>query len=223
MTEQEWFGPIYETKGAAWCGALMQFMVRALADNVPTNGKVDAVYLFAATQDNEREVLRRGDNLQQGGVAYFICVPDQHGYGFPKTADLWIRSLTAAGVPSARIIPISAAPGTTAPNTQTEAVELYRVCVARGWRRIGVVAPALHQTRAFLTVISEIVRRGRQDDIKVYSFPACAADWNEVAVHSSGAAQGTRAELLTGELERIAKYTNLISPEEAFAYLARRG
>ena len=67
-----------------------------------------------------------------------------------------------------------------------------------------MVAPALHILRAWVTTISVAMRE--YPALKVYAIQGAHLSWNEHAVHSQGKADGTRSELLFGEIERIEKY-----------------
>lgn len=44
-------------------------------------------------------------------------------------------------------------------------------------------------------------------ELKLYSRPGRAQPWDEVVTHSQGVLQGTRAELIAAEQQRIEKYT----------------
>ena len=63
-------------------------------------------------------------------------------------------------------------------------------------------------------------------ELKVYSHPGRTQPWDETVTHSQGMLEGTRAELIAAEQERIEKYTaqgDLAPREEVLHYLQARG
>ena len=116
-------------------------------------------------------------------------------------------------------------------NTMSEAQAMVRHAREHGMRTIGVVAPAFHMPRTFLSAISVAVRE--YPDAKVYALPGATPDWwHDAVMHSQGQLRNTRAELFrSSERGRIAKYQqegdyypggDLVSFQCAFEYLRAR-
>ncbi len=200
---------------------LDELITRILEDIVPPR-KVDAAYLFGETADNEESVLKAGVFLYRSGLAKKITLcgtPKGHGYPGVKS---WIRKLVEAGVPKkaiSAILPVKDFP----PSTHAEAFALTRYARARDWKNVYIVAPPLHQLRAFITSVSAVFKE--KSRLKLYSFPGLPQNWEEHVVHSQGIQKGTRSELLAKELEKIEKYYrkgSLVSAKEVLKYLDKR-
>ncbi len=203
---------------------LQMFWTRALHDRA--RDRFDMAYVYGQTEDNAPFILDAVPRIVPGR-ANCVCIPEQHGRGWPPHADVWGRELINRLVGEDRIIPIDADPTVVRPNnTMSEAQMLVPFCTARGWKRIGVIAMPFHLPRALLTTVSEIVRT--KSDLAVYGIASFSGDWDREAPHSQGAILGTRNELVIPEMWRIAKYQirgdtgNLIPPSEALAYLRAR-
>lgn len=98
-------------------------------------------------------------------------------------------------------------------NTREQAIEVVRMAMANGWKRLALVASCDHQYRAYLTFLREIF--DTKSGIALYNAPARNLKW----FLDSG--WGARIDRLSAEFERIEKYTSmghLASVKEAIEY-----
>lgn len=86
-------------------------------------------------------------------------------------------------------------------HTQQQAVEVVRMAMDNGWRKLALVASNVHQYRAYLTFLREVLDTG--SGIILYNAPARDLDW----FVDSG--WGTRFDRLSAEFDRIEKYTTM--------------
>lgn len=86
-------------------------------------------------------------------------------------------------------------------NTREQAVEVVRMAVERGWKKLILVASHEHQYRAYLTFLREVL--DTNSGITLYNAPARNLDW------FVDKGWGTRFERLEGEILRIEKYTEM--------------
>lgn len=200
---------------------LDELITRVLCDTVQQH-KVDAAYLFSETADNEASVLKAGVFLYGlGPVSKLAVAYLEKKFGYPGFRS-WIKKLVSMGIPQKDIYLIPLAKDFP-PSTDAEALGLIRYAKSKKWKSLYVVAPPLHQLRAFITTVSHAIQE--KSNIKVYSFPGIPQSWEEHIVHSQGIQKGTRSELLAKELEKIEKYYrkgDLVSAEEVLEYLDRR-
>ncbi len=194
-----------------------EFALRVMADKPPK--ACDAAYLFGQTKDNETSVLNKGSELYYGGVAKQLALTalgEESGYpGFIE----WKGALGKLGIGDNTIIPI---PRTSEliSNTFTEAVEFVRYAKEVGWKSVICVAPAFHLPRAFLGMVTAL--NAEYPELLAYAQCGAGLPWGASAVHSQGTTEGTRAELVKGEFDRIRKYDNLSHPSIAVEYLNAR-
>lgn len=197
---------------------LDELITRVLCDTAP-NGPVDVAYLFGETKDNQESVLRAGALLYLTGPAEKIAICGlKKSHGYPG-AESWWEKLISLGVPEEDIYEISPAKDFP-PSTHAEALGLARYAKSKNWKSVYVVAPPLHQLRAFVTTVTETLQE--YPKLLIYSFPGMPQNWEEYIVHSQGIQKGTRSELLTEELKKIEKYYkkgDLVSAEEVLRYL----
>lgn len=83
-------------------------------------------------------------------------------------------------------------------HTRQQAVEVVRMAMARGWKRLALVASHEHQYRAYLTFLREVLDTG--SGILLYNAPVRNLNW----FVDSG--WGIRFDRLQAEFERIEKY-----------------
>ena len=98
-------------------------------------------------------------------------------------------------------------------HTRQQAVEVVKMAVANGWKRLALVASPEHQYRAYLTFLREVLDTG--SGLVLYNTPAGDLDW------FTDSGWGTRFERLSAEFERIEKYSamgHLAEAEEAVRY-----
>lgn len=150
-------------------------------------------------------------NLYRDGYAPVIAIvgnDDRRGYGsFPA------REITAElenlGVPSSAI---HARP--LAPHTRAEAESFLSMACEFGWKTALMVTSPHHQYRAFLTFLKVIEDTG--SDLLLVNAPA-PLSWTE------DTPWGRRADLLTGEMQRIVDYSakgDVAVCSEGLKYLA---
>ncbi len=98
-------------------------------------------------------------------------------------------------------------------HTQMQAVEIVKMAMDRGWRKLALVASHEHQYRAYLTFLRVVL--DTKSGIILYNTPVRNLDW----FVDSG--WGVRFDRLTAEFERIEKYTamgHLASVDEVIKY-----
>ena len=86
-------------------------------------------------------------------------------------------------------------------NTREQAVEVVRMAMEKGWKKLILVASHEHQYRAYLTFLREVL--DTDSGITLYNAPARNLGW------FVDKGWGTRFERLEAEIERIEKYTEL--------------
>lgn len=189
----------------------VELLLRVLADVHPA-GIVDGAYLFAQTQPNQESVFlaARGllDRRQVGKLLISDCTPKS---GYIGSA-AYRAAMVEAGIPAACIEEVPMEP-TEILHTGIEADRTMQFAKAKGYRRLLVLSVPFHQERAFMSVVTAVLRH--YPSLKVYSHPGEPQPWGEVVTHSQGILRGTRAELIAEELRRIETYT-------AKGYLAPR-
>ena len=89
--------------------------------------------------------------------------------------------------------------------TQQQAVEVVKMAMANGWKRLALVASHEHQYRAYLTFLRQVL--DSRSGIILYNAPVRNLDW----FIDSG--WGMRFDRLKAEFDRIEKYS-------AFGHLA---
>ena len=89
--------------------------------------------------------------------------------------------------------------------TQQQAVEVVKMAIENGWKRLALVASHEHQYRAYLTFLRQVL--DSKSGIILYNAPVRNLDW----FVDSG--WGMRFNRLKAEIERIEKYS-------AFGHLA---
>lgn len=98
-------------------------------------------------------------------------------------------------------------------HTRQQAVEVVKMAVDRGWKKLALVASHEHQYRAYLTFLREVL--DTKSGLILYNAPARNLNW----FIDSG--WGTRFERLAAEFDRIEKYTacgHLANTQEVIEY-----
>lgn len=109
------------------------------------------------------------------------------------------------------------------PCTDAEAIGLVDFTREQGWKSVYLIAPPLHQFRAFYSLASAILKAG--SDLVVWNWVSGTRGWNERIKHSQTAPEDIRWNLLSGELEKIETYFRKgdhVSAKEVLEYIARR-
>src|SRR5258708_1286070 len=196
-----------------------ELVTRVLCDTAAPARLADAAYLFGETADNESSGLAAALLAGKLGRAKRIALCGEKGsHGYPGF-DNWKKKLVQLGITAASIvgIPISHA---FPPSTHAEAWGLAQHAKKNKWKNIYVVAPPMHQLRAFVTTVTAFTREGAPT--RIFNFVGLPQRWEEHIIHSQGIQEGTRSELLGEELKKIEKYYrkgDLISGEEVLKYL----
>lgn len=202
---------------------LDELITRVLCDTAPPRGgKADAAYLFAETKDNENSAFAAVLLIWRLGRVKKIAICDLGNIAGYPGAESWRKSLALLDIPRFAIVGVKPAPGIL-PSTDAEALGLVRFAKKNKWKTIYVIAPPLHQLRAFVASVSFAEKENRK--LKVYNFPGISQRWEEHVVHSQGILQGTRSELIGKELEKIERYCKegiLLSAKKILAYLDKR-
>lgn len=86
-------------------------------------------------------------------------------------------------------------------NTREQAVEVVKIAVANGWKKLALVASHEHQYRAYLTFLREVL--DTKSGLILYNTPVRNLNW----FRDNG--WGVRFDRLTAEFERIEKYSAL--------------
>lgn len=197
------------------------FLARVWCDNSPM--LVDLLYLFGETPDNQNSVLRPAAEIYRRVGTVKVGITGLRGaqFGYPGVAT-WQMALETQGVRPRDILLVPADEKNA--NTYTEAVELVRLASEHKLGSIGVMAPAFHLPRCFLSTVSAAKTMGASH-LRIYAMVGDPQPWNEKVIHSQGVVTGTRTEIFRGELERISRYQakgDLISLEEALEYMRER-
>jgi len=221
-----------------WLEEMNLFTIVALSDSAMYQNRMrehqfPLIYLFSETDDNRSSCLSIATGLYRNGVTDRIAMAANSknpGYsGFEE----WLRALYVDLIPDLRrlkridVVPIVVSGNL---NTFSEARAMLRYAQEHGMGTVGVVAPAFHMPRAFLSTISVSIREC--PDIKVYALSGWVPDWwHKEVLHSQGTLKATRVHLIRTERERIARYQreghyydggDLVSFQQAFEYLRLR-
>ena len=97
--------------------------------------------------------------------------------------------------------------------TQQRAVEIVKMAIERGWKKLALVASHEHQYRAYLTFLRQVL--DSKSNIVLYNAPVRNLNW----FLDNG--WGVRFDRLKGEFDRIEKYTalgHLANAEEVIEY-----
>jgi hypothetical protein len=127
------------------------------------------------------------------------------------------------GIPEAAIAAVPMEP-TEILHTLIESRAVVRFARAKAYEDVMVISAPFHQERAFMTMVTAALCDYPR--LKLYSHPGRTQPWDEVVTHSQGILEGTRAELIAAEQERIEKYIgqgDLASRETVLDYLRARG
>ncbi|MCC9137800.1 YdcF family protein [Pontibacter silvestris] len=200
-----------------------ELIIRTLCDTAPATS-VDGLFLFGQTADNQNAVFTAARHVLVSNIAakvMFVNTGPISGYlGF----DNWKQELRSLGVSESQLEPVPPVPADTELlHTRIEAESLVAHAKKQGYKALLVSASPFQQTRAFMAAVTAALQEYPQ--LFLYSLPGEALPWQEEVKHSQGAVQGTRAELIAGEMERIRKYHekgDLASVDEVLDYLTKR-
>lgn len=205
-------------------------IVRVLQDTIRTNAGVrigcDAVYAVAEAPDNAFMTLVTARELHKPISGSDIRIPvaiagwDTDKFGYPGYRS-YRQGLIDLGIHEEDIIvipPLDLEHG----NTRTEALAFAKYAHEAGWKSVAVVAPTVHQPRAFLTILKAVLEK----NLKICLHNVIAPQsWNRTVTHNQGVVSGRMDELLEGEISRILAYSingHVALGKEVFEYLRWR-
>lgn len=200
---------------------LFELVIRILGD-VRANQPADGVYLFAQTSGNQASVLAAAKQPLDQGLAPKVMMSKSGAKpGYPGF-EVWREQLLALGINDGQIqgIDIGDTPNL---NTLIEAQALIKFASQHGLTHLYVTASPFHQTRAFMTAVTVVLREYPR--LKIYSYPGTVLSWHEEVSHSQDTVIAPRKDLIRAELERIEKYRrkgDLAHFGEVLDYLNRR-
>ena len=198
-----------------------ELLLRVLCDTLPT-GRADAAYLFAQTEPNQESVFATARELLARDAAGKILISDCHAKCGYIGATAYRQAMIDFGIPETAIEDVPMEP-TEILHTLVESRAVVRFARTKGYTTIVVISAPFHQERAFMTTVTAALSDYPQ--LKVYSHPGRPQPWDENVTHSQGILEGTRAELIAAEQERIEKYIaqgDLAAREKVLHYLRTR-
>ncbi len=203
---------------------LAEVITRVFCDTAPPrSGKADAAYLFAETKDNENSAFAAALLIWRLRRVKKIAICDLGNIAGYPGVESWRKSLVSLGIPRSAIVTVKPA-REFPPSTNAEALGLVRFAKKNNkWKTIYVIAPPLHQLRAFISAVSFAQKENRK--LRIYNFPGIPQRWEERIIHSQGIQKGTRSELIGEELKKIGRYRkegSLLSAEDILEYLNKR-
>ena len=189
---------------------------------------LEVAYLFGNTPELEHSILERARALVEDGQADLLAVTagreirtDPDGHIIYRGGQAWKRDLIEAGIDERKIVVVPAPDPQT--HTGSEAKRFIGMIQDSGLSAVSVVAHPTHVLRAFVSTVTEVVRR--QLDIKVYAIPGLAEDWQSTTLYSQHGERRKRIDCLEGELQRLNRWHakgDLISAAEVLNYLETR-
>lgn len=202
-------------------GDLIEITIRTLCD-VRAGNTIDAVYLYSQTEDNQSSVLSAAHQLLKEKCIRKILIADSGPKsGYPGYC-LWEKTLREMGVPESSISGVDLRE-TASLNTLIEANAMIQYAKRHQYTDIYVVASPFHQLRAFMTSVT--ASQEYYPEINIYSHNGHPLPWQDSVAHSQGETSGLRRALISGELERIAKYQqkgDLAKNADVLNYLNQR-
>lgn len=178
------------------------------------------LYIFSETVDNFDSSLIKTVELANVGLAKSIGIcgkEETSGFpGFDWTSERLYKLGLKRDVPIVRIYLEESL------NTRSEAIALIsHVRTLHG--DVGIIAPAFHLVRAFMTTVSVVAGI----PLHVFAIPGIPLSWGENVVHSQGVLRNTRLGLINDELTRIGKYQapefgSLCNAQNVLSYLEWR-
>lgn len=202
---------------------LEELIIRTLCDTLPAT-PADALFLFGQTEDNQDTAFATAKLLlQENYTTNVLFLGTQPMSGYPGGAS-WFSTMHALGLPQKSLVQIQPVPANTDMlHTGIEANSMVKHALAQGYKKVIVTAAPFQQPRAFMAAATAAMRL--YPELKIYSLPGKPLPWQEVALHSQGKTESTRAGLIAGEMKRIEKYSkhgDLASVAEVLAYLNNR-
>ena len=200
----------------------VELLQRIFADVRPA-GAVDAAYLFAETESNQKSVFLAAADLLERNRVRKLLISDCAPKGGYVGAAAYRAAMIEAGIADEAIVEVPMEP-TDILHTRIEAEAVVRFAKAHGYRRLIVSSVPFHHQRAFMTMVT--IALSEYPALKLYSHPGAPQPWDEVVIHSQGRLTGTRAALIAEEQKRIDQYTaqgDLAPRTRTLEYLRKRG
>ena len=200
----------------------VELVLRILCDTLPA-GRADAAYLFAQTEPNQESVFAAAAELLDRGKVEKILISDCNPKCGYIGAVAYRRAMFEFGITETVIQEVPMEP-TEILHTLIESRAVVQFARAEACEKLLVISAPFHQERAFMTMVTAAL--WDHPNLKLYSYPGQPQPWDEVVTHSQGILEGTRAELIAAEQERIEKYIaqgDLASHARVLGYLRRRG
>lgn len=202
---------------------LEELIIRTLCDTLPAT-PADALFLFGQTEDNQDAAFAAAKLLLQEKITkkvMFLGTEPMSGY---PGGTAWKDEMVGLGIPQDALEMILPVPvNTDLLHTGIEANSMVKHAKEQNYSSVIVTAAPFQQPRAFMAAATAAMRH--YPDLKIYSLPGKPLPWNEVALHSQGKAENTRAGLIAGEIKRIKKYSkqgDLATVAEVLEYLNNR-
>lgn len=199
----------------------IELLLRILYDTLPSK-RLDGAYLYAQTEPNQNSVFAAARELLERDAVEKILISDCNPKCGYIGAAAYRQAMVDFGIATEAIEEVPMEP-TQILHTLIESKALVRFAQARRYRSLVVVSAPFHHERAFMTAVTAAL--WDYPALNLYSRPGRTQPWDEVVTHSQGTLQGTRAELIAAEQQRIDKYTaqgDLASRGAVLAYLRRR-
>ena len=181
-------------------------MIMAIVDNDCLQPS-DAIILLEGDGFNRFQKAADLYHQGMGNIVVFsgIIVNKEYGsYPFEEIKPFILK----AGVPDEDLIHED-----KSLQTQQQAVEIVKMAIERGWKKLALVASHEHQYRAYLTFLRQVL--DSKSNIVLYNAPVRNLNW----FLDNG--WGVRFDRLKGEFDRIEKYTalgHLANAEEVIEY-----
>lgn len=200
-----------------------ELIIRTLCDTLPARS-LDGLFLFGQTEDNQAAAFEAARLLlDRNYTDKVLCLGTAPMSGYPGY-EAWKKELGNLGIGEGHLLPVPPIPADTQLlHTFIEAQSVVRYAREQQYKSLVVTAAPFQQPRAFMTAVTLAMRDYPQ--LYLYSLPGKPLPWQEEVTHSQGEVQGTRAELVAGEMDRIKSYYakgDLASVDEVLDYLNRR-
>lgn len=185
--------------------------------------KADSSYIYTETRFNERIEFEKAKELfeRKLGKRFLVCgSPAVSGYeGGEMTVSMLGRFVPPESI---EVVPCPSLDKLTfgCLNTFSETESLFSYLEGKDYKSIHLISPQFHYLRCFISAVSVLKKTGSK--IKIIPVPANSQDWNENVIHSQGKIIANREQLVSEELQRIAKYQkqgNLLSASEVISYI----
>jgi uncharacterized SAM-binding protein YcdF (DUF218 family) len=157
--------------------------------------KSDAIVLLEGDGLNRYQKAVELYNSKFANKIIFSGGITDYEYGSFPFSDV-LPHILKTGVPSCDIIHED-----KSLNTREQAIEVMKISIQNGWKKLILVATHEHQYRAYLTFLREVIETGSK--IIVYNCPARNLGW----FAESG--WGMRFDNLEKEFERIELYSKM--------------